>query len=166
VAYFEVRAEGTRFYYADGESVEMTPPLPTQMPDPGVVRDVLATQAVRFAIFQSILRVGQGDAYFLYWREPPDLDAVDERVRAGAYTDEDFSSSVRTQFQITLCTSCKRRWKTLVIVPGDPYPGAPGLVQRKFQRARIELCPGCRSVFRQSVVLVLGQETSNLWPLH
>lgn len=151
----EVSAEGTRFYYfgksedpdtASGLDLEFAPPAPQ------VMTKVSKSTDVRGALFASMLRPGRGNFYFLHWSKGQDLDDLDRRVENGSYSDEDFSASIKTVYQDTFC-ECHRSWPTLVVPPGDPYPGAPGLLERKITDQNFKRCP-CGVPFRQMVVKV------------
>src|ERR1043165_639277 len=155
----EITAEGTRFYYfvpGEAEAGPIDLPLEARLPDPALVI-WLESEGSRLALFPSLLNPRRGIFYFLYWPGETDLSASDRRVLDGTYTDADFAPAMRTVFQRTFCDSCHRDWPTLVIPPGDPYPGAPGLMDRKIRAARLERCPGCNAYFRQMVVKILKE---------
>jgi len=160
----KTQAEGTAFWYltGNGDPSEMTSTgLSVHAPDPGIVARVRQAPDVRLVVFERMLKRTQGDVYYLHWNNGQDLVALDQRVIAGTYTDADFAASVKTTYQVTRCDACGSEWQTLVIPPGDPYPGAPGLLQRKIVASKIELCPACRGVLRQAVVKILGPATGS-----
>jgi ribosomal protein S27AE len=97
--------------------------------------------------------------YWLYWGGDVDLSALDKRVREGIYTDHDFEGAVKTQYSLTVCPVCGSQWDTLIIPPGDPYLGAPGLYEKKVEEwvRKIRGCPACGARLRQLVVQVLGE---------
>jgi hypothetical protein len=155
----EVHAEATRFLY-------FAPDDPTDGAEYGGSRvKPLAPDLAgyyrgkdrRLVIFENPVNRRIGWFYALYWPGAIDLSALDHRVARGAYTDADFAPSVRTVFQQTHCAVCKRVWPTLVIPPGDPYPGAPGLLEHKGAAATYRSCPACRSSLRQLVVKIFDE---------
>ena len=156
----QVQAEGTRFLYlTKGEDInslnesELT--LSGSLPEETAA--VLESNDVRLTVFERMLRRKQGGPYFLLWQDGRDLNEVDARVTEGSYTDADFAAALRTTYQETTCDDCGTASKSLVIPPGDPYPGAPGLQERKIASARFARCPRCRAAFRQMVVKTFGQ---------
>ncbi len=97
--------------------------------------------------------------YWLYWGDGTDLHALDLRVKAGTYTDADFEGSLKTVYSRHICFSCNREWDALIIPPGDPYLGAPGLDDRKLKAwwPRLLKCPACGASQRQLVVKIFGE---------
>ena len=155
-----VEPEGTRFFYvlATENALELTElPLSASPPDTRTVILGHGTDT-RLAVFASMLPGNPGRFYVLYWPDGTDLVALDQRVAAGTSEDADFAGAVRTVYQETLCGSCGSTWPTLVIPPGDPYPGAPGLLDRKIAAAQLQTCPRCGASLRQLVVKILD------WP--
>lgn len=155
-----VAAEGTEFFYfrADEDPREQTElPLGADLPDDRTLAAGQAAADTRFAVFPSMLRPDHGHFYILYWPSGPDLADLDRRVVAHAYDDADFESSVRTVYQDTSCDECDIVLPTLVIPPGDPYPGAPGLLDRKIAASRFQRCGACGSPLRQMVVAILDE---------
>ena len=161
----EIHVEGTKFYYFladDGISEIEATGLSVTTPDTAVVSAAREAVDVRLAVFRRILQPGRGDVYFLFWNNEQNLTIVDQRVAAGSATDDDFTASVKTTHQLTVCERCRSWWSTLIIPPGDPYPGAPGLMERKIAASRILLCPKCGSSFRQMVVKIFGRADGRL----
>jgi len=155
---YRVQAEATSFHYLDAASDPATVAasgLEVSW-DPALVVRLQRYADIRVVVFERMLQRKRGDVYYLFWGDGTDLDALDKRILAGTYTDEDFSQSARTVYQVTECSQCRSRWETLVVQPGDPYPGAPGLLQRKISGMRFALCPTCGAVFRQMVAKILG----------
>jgi hypothetical protein len=159
-----VQSEGTRFCYlpaAEDLATIRLGELAVEMPDPELAARIRRCPDVRMVVFENMLKRGHGLVYYLFWSGSPDLEALDRRVLAGTYTDADFAGSVRTVYQETFCSECGARWQTLIMRPGDPYPGAPGLEQRKLEMSKFSLCPACRSILRQAVVKILGPADGN-----
>jgi hypothetical protein len=155
-----VSAEGTVFFYftqSEDPADNSALPLAVTIHDPEVMRWIRRRGDVRLVVFESMLRRGRGNAYYLFWNDARDLDALDLRVANGTCDDGDFGASVKTTYQITHCDQCGSHWHTLVIPPGDPYPGAPGLIDRKIAASKFEACPACKASLRQMVVKILGQ---------
>jgi len=155
----KVQAEGTTFWYVTGDEdpADITSTgLVVEAPDPELAARIRQHPDVRLVVFERMLKRTHGDVYYLFWNNGQDLVALDRRVLAGTYTDADFVASVKTTFQETRCDNCGSHWQTLVIPSGDPYPGAPGLLQRKIALSKFELCPACRASLRQMVVKILG----------
>lgn len=154
----EIKAEGTSFIYIDSESVaEGLRAAKQSSPsfDPDQASKVLCAQGVRMALFRSQLPPNSHVPSYLVWSDAKGLDDLDSKVRAGTHRDEDFFSSIRTHFQVTRCFSCGEQFDTLVVDPGDPYPGAPDLLQKKIERFRIARCPKCQKSLRQLVAKFL-----------
>lgn len=156
----KINAEGTEFFYlagsedvADVASFRLLAPLP----DASVIDKIRRLAGVRLVVCELSWR-NQGIFYYLFWRDGRDLDLLDQRVRDGTYTDDDFADSVRTDYQVTFCTQCGLLWYTLIF-SRDPYLGAPGLDRRKIKLTKYEACPGCGASFRQSVVKIFGPAT-------
>lgn len=151
-----VSAEGTTFYYFS-PSENWAPPAGMRtlgQPPERVMEQIRMGGAIRLAAFVPALDQMSVVPYFLFWPTDTDLASLDSRVRDGGQTDADFEGSVRTVYQHTHCSSCGQRWHTLVIPAGDPYPGAPGLLQRKIANNQYLRCPNCKSSLRQLVVCV------------
>lgn len=123
--------------------------------------DVLrSSQDTRLVVIKNFFEPKIGDIYYLYWDDRSNLDELDSKVENNRYADQDFTNSVKTVFQWTECLDCRQRWPTLVIPPGDPYRGAPGLLEQKIKRAKFKQCPNCNAALRQMVVkLWLKEET-------
>lgn len=156
---YTVKAEGTKMFYLLGseESSDlMSLDLSVSMPEPDALRRIRQSLDVRLVVFESMLRRGRGNVYYMYWKNGKNLDDLDQRVASETYREEDFVDSVKTVFQESRCDRCGSRWRTLVIPPGDPYPGAPGLIERKIAMSKFVACPNCEASFRQMVVKVLG----------
>jgi hypothetical protein len=152
----EVSAEGTRFYYfgqAEDPGVGVGLELQVEPPASAVMEKIAKSEDVRPALFVSMLNPNRGHIYFLHWCNGQDLDDLDQRVEKGEYSDADFSQSIKTVYQDTWCDKCNRSWPTLVVPPGDPYPGAPGLMERKIASRNFARCP-CGAPFRQMVVKI------------
>lgn len=154
-----ISAEGTKFIYLlgpeDPEQVTASGVI-VPMPEPSILALLRGLRDVRVVVFESMLRHGRGHIYYLFWRDCPDLSLIDKRVLDGSYSDADFETSVKTVHQETWCDQCGTRWHTLVIPPGDPYPNAPGLLEKKVAASTFERCPACGLPFRQMAVKVLG----------
>lgn len=94
----------------------------------------------------------------LYWGDREGLEALDQRVAAGAWSSADFEDSIQTQLSQTRCNECGCIWRTLVAL-NDPYLGAPGLLERKFgawERAW-KRCPSCGASLRRFVVKIYDE---------
>jgi hypothetical protein len=157
---YMVTTEGTTFFYLTGfddESSIDSSGLFVTIQDRAAFSRVRQLCDVRAAVFESMLRRGRGNVYYLYWRDNRDLSELDQRVGTSSYTDEDFVTSVKTIYQNTLCDRCRASWNTLVIPPGDPYPGAPGLLEKKISSSKFVPCPRCGASLRQMVVKIFGE---------
>lgn len=123
--------------------------------------DVLpSSQDTRLVAIKNFFEPNTADFYYLYWDDGSDLDALDAKVENNRYTDHDFANSLKTVFQWTECLDCRQRWPTLVIPPGDPYRGSPGLLEQKIKKAKFKQCPKCNAALRQMVVkLWLKEDT-------
>jgi hypothetical protein len=155
----KVNAEGTIFFYlANSEPlVEVAScGLTVPMPDASVADKIRRLADVRLVVFERMLRRGEGAVYYLYWRVGRDLEVVDQQVLNGTHTDDDFIDSVKTVYQVTFCDRCGSHWHTLIIPSGDPYPGAPGLLQHKIESSSFDPCPKCSASLRRMVVKILG----------
>lgn len=152
----QIRCEGTEFEYlpADTSGGE-------EFPEAGLRLDGETTERLkngpdtRLALFRNLLQPHQWIPYWLVWQSPPNLLALDERVRAGTYDASDFKASLRAVAQLTRCFSCGANFRTLIIDAGDPYPGAPNLLREKITRLRILPYPQCGSSLRQLVAKIL-----------
>jgi hypothetical protein len=156
----EIRPEGTPyFYFTATDQLPGTSYRDMQLSnfDPFMRTALPAAKDCRLVLVKSQFLAGRALVYFLHWDDGTDLLAVDRRVERNAFTDDDFRRSVKTEYQVTRCDSCKRRWHTLVIPPGDPYDDAPGLYEEKLRTHHlIERCPACNTYFRQLVVKIFA----------
>lgn len=166
----QVTAENTTYvYFANGDALPSRPMF--SFNDGGGRRVVklrgysesldampkfLATNSdIRLVLVPGLLDSQTVDVEYLYWNDGTDLDALDTKVDCDSYTDDDFRNSIKTHYQKALCTSCGSEWDTLVVDTGEPYAGAPGLLQQKLRRQSVGPCPNCNTDFRLSVVKVL-----------
>ena len=161
----EVRAEGTSYFYiASGNALAAARASLGTFEVPSYVEGRLDTaEDFRLVAVRNPLRRDKFLPYLLFWSQPLPLAELDQRVEAGTYGDADFASSIKTSYQVTLCGNCGRRWHTLVAPAGDPYLGAPGLMERKLAAASVLTCPSCNSSLRQLVVKIF-EELSPLNP--
>ena len=157
----KVQAEGTAYIYFDrADEVPRATAMGLRVEglDPFMVEQLPNSTDVRLALVRSFFRPEAADVYYLYWDDGSDLDALDAKVERGAYTDDDFRNSVKTLYQRTVCANCQSQWDTLIIPPGDPYPGAPRLLQEKIRvraaRGSFKACPRCGARLRQMVVKI------------
>jgi len=111
-------------------------------------------QDIRVVLIQSFLKPDIIDVYYLFWNDGTDLKKLDEIVRNGTFTDAQFKNAVKTTYQRTTCFECSTVWHTLVIPPGDPYLGHPGLYDKKYALSTFLDCPECKSSLRQMVVKI------------
>ncbi|TKD10030.1 hypothetical protein [Polyangium fumosum] len=96
--------------------------------------------------------------YLLHWETEAETIGLDEKVFSDRYTDSDFEGSVRTVYSNTICFSCKRQWHTLIMPPGDYYPGrGSDMFYEKVAKREILRCPGCGSSLRQLVVKIIEE---------
>ena len=155
-----INAEGTTFFYflPDDNLRQREFPLQADPPRSDVTQRAISNGA-RLVLSPSFLSPRRGHFYFLYWPMKPDLVSLDTRVTDGSYSDADFASSSRAVYQDTWCDTCGEIWPTLVIPPGEPYPGAPNLLAKKVASARFEGCPKCGAPFRQMVVKIFEGTT-------
>jgi hypothetical protein len=124
------------------------------------VKNCLATgremDDVRLVLIRSLFRTDQADVYYLHWDDGRNLHGLDQRVEDGAHTDGDFIHSAKTVYSKTRCPACQLRWDTLIMPPGDPYLGAPGLLYAKIRGHRLERCANCGASLRQLVVKIFS----------
>jgi DNA-directed RNA polymerase subunit RPC12/RpoP len=153
---FEVKVENTRFLYlTEGEVPYPAAPFTEiKVPPTEALENIARADDVRIAIFENPLRKGVGWVNFLFWPNHPQLADLDLKVCKGDYSDEDFAASVKTEYIRTICPQCGRSWPSLVIDSGNPYLGAPGLINRKIAQSRILRCPACGSSLRLLVVRI------------
>ena len=142
------------YYFCDGE-----------MPSPEIQAQIFMFSSEAFMINQqsadsrNILVTFNPGRYFLehlFWKDPTDLRALDEKVKAGTYTDADFASSVKTSFEELQCQQCKKWFNALSIMGGSPYPGAPDLDREKLVlfNGQWKKCPYCHSGMRRTIVKI------------
>lgn len=160
----KINAEGTIFFYLAGsEDVADVAScgLAMSMPDACVIDKARRLGDVRLIVRARMWsRQNKGDVYYLFWRNGRDLDLLDQRVRDGTYTDDDFADALMTDYQVTFCTNCGLLWHTLYF-PEEPYLGAPELYQRKIESYKTEACPGCKASLRRRVVKIFGPATED-----
>jgi len=156
-----VKEEGAEFIYfrrVDDLPGAFIEGLRVEAPDPFMRERLPTSMNTRLIWVKSFFRPDSADRYYLYWDDRSDLDALDIKVEEDLYTDDDFENSVKTLYQRTLCTNCYRTWDTLIIPPGDPYLGAPGLLEAKINaiaaRNGFKTCPHCDARLRQMVVKI------------
>ena len=155
----EIRAEGMSYIYLNPAE------LPSQIASPewqhtyqislymeGHAEHMRLVRAVLTTLWNQDTRI----VFYLYWSLSPDLEILDGRVAQGTYSDEDFRSSILTLYQETFCSTCGRRWHTLIVPPPPTYVGVPGLYERKLRMFQILLCPNCGAHLRQLVVHIFG----------
>ncbi len=110
-------------------------------------------QDIRPVLIKSILS-DSFSVYYLFWNDGTNLDELDVAVENDTFEDYQFENAVKTNHQKTTCFECFSIWNTLVIPPGDPYLGNPGLDRKKYLLSTILPCPNCRASLRQSVVKI------------
>lgn len=159
----KVIAENTEYLYfseADGyPSEKLLDSNVVGIPSNHVREHVLAGQFsdMRLALIRFPLQ-GELFTYFLHWDTNVDLLKLDQKVLASSYTDRDFEDSIKTQLLMARCSQCNWEGYALVVPPGDPYIGAPGLdqkkVARRYARHGFKNCPNCGAKFTQDVVKI------------
>lgn len=159
----EIEAEHTKYTYfgrTDKVPNVLANGLRVRNHDSWMLDILPLSQDTRLVVIKNFFETNIADVYYLYWDDGSDLDALDAKVENNRYTDQDFVGSVKTVFQWTECLNCRQKWLTLVIPPGDPYQGAPGLLEKKIKKAKFKQCPNCNAPLRQMVVkLWLKEET-------
>jgi hypothetical protein len=100
--------------------------------------------------------------YFLQWDNGIDLYELDSRVLVKAYSDEDFKSSILTEFGTTSCFNCDWRAYTLFVPRDIGYPDAPGLLDNKLQQrikrnSIVYRCPDCNGELTRFVAKMFEQ---------
>lgn len=160
----EVETEHTEYIYF-GRTDEVPKVLANGLKVRGIDAFMLnilpSSQDTRLVVIKNFFEPQIGNVYYLYWDDHSNLDALDLKVENNRCTDQDFTNSVKTVFQWTECSNCHQRWPTLVIPPGDPYRGAPGLLEQKIKRAKFKQCPNCNASLRQMVVKLWTKEESD-----
>jgi len=157
----EAEAESAGYIYfakADGVPGTIEMGLHVQGLDPFMREQLPDSSDIRLVLIRSFFRPDSADIYYLYWNDGSDLDILDRKVEQGTYTDDDFKNSVKTLYQQTVCANCHSKWDTLIIPPGDPYLGAPGLLESKIKAkadsGAFKICPHCGARLRQMVVKI------------
>jgi predicted Zn-ribbon and HTH transcriptional regulator len=154
-----IKAEGTQFDYVPANSaatvIESTWSIP-----PEEAFGLATGQDTRLSRFRDLLSSSRQCPYWLVWQRPTNLLEIDSRAEMGNAEDRDFADAFRAIVQPTRCSQCEAEFRTLIIDPGDPYPDAPTLLQRKIARLEIKRCPKCGGSFRQLVAKVLDAPPS------
>jgi hypothetical protein len=113
---------------------------------------------IRLVLFQYLFRLGVNHLRFLHWDDGTNLDVLDNKVRVNNFSDDDFRSSLITQFGKTKCFKCNWERYTLSFPTADAYIGIANLEARKFQerykRNSFKHCPNCGAGFTQLVVKI------------
>ena len=157
---YKLTSENVEFYYfpkSESLSQQTKLPIEANIPNDLILLLVKESNDTRWSLFKSILYPQHGHFYILYWNNNQNLNELDRAVKEGVYVDDSFKSSVKTVYQNTVCDTCRRTWKTLVIPPGDPYPGSPGLLEHKIATSQFKICPFCGASLRQMVVKIFGE---------
>ncbi len=155
----EIEAEHTKFIYftrADGLPGTRVMGLHVRGLDPFMQRRVQNSSDFRLVLMRNVFSPDAADVYYLHWNDGQNLNALDIKVEQGTFSDSDFELSVKTVYQRTQCPKCHLWWDTLVIPPGDPYLGAPGLLEKKvaMRSGSYNTCPNCGASLRQLVVKI------------
>jgi len=153
----EIEAEGTRYIYfsrADGIPRPVEMDLQVKRYHPFMTAQLAKAIDFRLVLI-TLLRPDEAYVHYLYWSDGQDLDRLDVKIEQGAYCDDDFQDAVKTVYQKTTCLNCHRIWDTLVM-PSDPYLGAPGLLQAKLVKVgtKIKPCPNCGASLRELVMKI------------
>lgn len=156
----KISAEKTSFFYfTSSEQIRLVEDqLPLKVPrfNQLELRDIYHCQDIRLVLFQSFISNNSGHLYWLFWKDslvPLNIDSLvfENNLDLSEY----FVNSVKTVYQKTHCRDCGKIHDTLVIPTGDPYPGAPGLLEKKIEIFTYLRCPICNSGFGQLVVKII-----------
>jgi hypothetical protein len=161
----EIQAEGIKFVYltpSDGFPIGIVHDLEiNKAPYLELLWDTIKADGlndIRLVIVQYTIWEDIGNIRLLHWNNQVDLRLLDEKVRNGTFTDEDFESSVLTVFGKTKCFSCGWEGYTAVMFTADYYAIVPGLEARKVEERRekqgFKVCPNCGAKFTQLVVKI------------
>lgn len=156
----KIKAENTTFIYlfstdrlSDAINAELN--IDVKDIDTEITRKLARGIDTRVILVENIFKSRNYNVYYLYWDDETKLDLLDIKVANDSFTDRDFKYSVKTQYQKTNCFNCHLVWDTLIMPPGDPYLGSPGLMEKKVRDKKLLKCPNCKSSFRQLVVKIL-----------
>ena len=155
----KIKTEGTEFFIALYKDHKLTEfPLIADNPEQLKLTEIYNNDDVRLILFQSPFKTGHGILYWLYFEDPTLTENLDKKILDDSFNDNDFKRSVKTFYQVTECSNCQRKFHTLIIPPGDPYPGNPTLLQEKINHfSEFLRCPSCNSRLRQMVVKIIGE---------
>jgi hypothetical protein len=149
----ELRLRGGRWtvrYFPAGETITSPEPIRSLVPredallapHPGLRRIVLRYPPHWTPTVQ-----------YLHWSNGDDLATLDELVRAGLSTDEDFAGALAAEAIDLRCRACGTPSRVLMASPGDPLFGDP----RERLRAHrfIKHCPSCGERWTASVLEII-----------
>ncbi len=153
----KIKVENTEFFIETGNALAPEFPLKVNNPEQLKLLDVYSGSDVRLMLVPSFFKIDYGNLYWLFWIDPKTSDKINEKITHNTFTDNDFLNSVKTFYQITECSNCKRKFDTLIIPPGDPYPGNPKLLAKKIGLSKFQKCPACNFGLRQMVVKIIGE---------
>lgn len=115
-------------------------------------RELGSGRDTRFSYFEGLRNKELSTPYWLVWQEEVNLSLLDQKVCNQTFTEADFANAFRTFPSRTQCIYCNHWYDTLVIDDGDPYFGAPGLLNKKVSKVRSLKCPNCGNSLRRLVV--------------
>jgi hypothetical protein len=116
-----VEAEGTEFYYDDHCSYTNLD-RDTLIYSNNLLDLVMKDELLDICrpVLTKYHREGKFLLDYLYWLDHTSMKDVDEKVKNSTYTDNDFSSSIKTQFVKNLvCFNCDREYPGALIIAPD-----------------------------------------------
>lgn len=112
--------------------------------------------------------------YCLIWSENDiNLKELDQKVKDGIFSDDDFYHSIRTHVHRVLCRNCLNEYIALTVDQTDIYfsldeNGKPDkstlhLLENKLGKQKLIKCPNCNTVFTLYVVKILYECKEHLF---